>query len=98
MRTVAVTTKETTIHILVQAKEACLAGGVLRHNRDSILGTPAMVTSLEQEVEGMEVEGDPVEGCSRTVEVLGVMVMVLVEKVIDRSRATERCVDTLGRP
>jgi hypothetical protein len=89
MRMMVVTMKETSIHILVHAMQACLAVGV-HHNRVSILGMVATVISPEQEVEGMEGEGDLVAGCSRIMEALGViMVVVLVDKATDRNRLTE---------
>jgi hypothetical protein len=89
MQMMVVTMKETSIHVLVHAVEACLAMGV-RHNRVSILGMAATVISPEQEVEGMEGEGDLVAGCSGIMEAFGViMVVVLVDKAIDRHRVTE---------
>jgi hypothetical protein len=56
--------------------------------------TPAMDTPLDMEVEDMEGEGDLKEGCSRIVDVLGAMVVIWVEKVIDQCMPTERCINT----
>jgi hypothetical protein len=55
---------------------------------------PAMDTPLEKEVEDMEGEGYLKEGCSRIVDVLGAMVVIWVEKVIDQCMPTERCINT----